>query len=374
MVRKAIMKPKVPDYILSIKPYKPGKPIEELEREYGIKNSIKLASNENPLGPSPRAMAAMQSAMGNLHRYPDGSGYYLIRKLAEKLAVGPDRIVLGNGSDDVIGMLARAYLEPGDEAVMTASSFLMYEIFVRSVNAVPVFVPLNAMSVDLPAMLAGVTPRTRMVFLNNPLNPTGAYITRADFETFLNGLPDHVVVVLDEAYIEFARAQDCLDGLSLAAGDRPIAVLRTFSKAYGLAGIRIGYGVMPEAMAAVLNRIRQPFNTSLLAQAGAVAALDDDAFLKQTRKLVHEEIDYMQAAVRAMGLTCYPTQANFFLIDVRQDAGRVFEAMLKKGVIIRSMTSYGYPSHIRVNAGRREENQRFLNALAEVMASEGEVA
>lgn len=365
------MKPKVPDYILSIQPYKPGKPIEELEREYGVKNSIKLASNENPLGPSPKAMAAMQSAMGNLHRYPDGSGYYLIKKLASKLGVGPGRIVLGNGSDDVIGMLVRAYLEPGDEAVMTTSSFLMYEIFVRSVNAVPVFVPLNAMAVDLPAMLASVTPRTRMVFLNNPLNPTGSYITRTDFETFLACLPDHVIVVLDEAYIEFARARDCLDGLALVREERPMAVLRTFSKAYGLAGIRIGYGVMPEAMASVLNRIRQPFNANSLAQAGAVAALDDDAFLNQSRELVHGEIDFMQAAIRGMGLTCYPTQANFFLIEVRRDAARVFDAMLKKGVIIRSMTSYGYPSCIRVNAGLRSENQRFLDALADVLSSEG---
>ena len=366
------MKPQPPDYIRSIKPYTPGKPIEELEREYGIKNSIKLASNENPLGPSPRAMAAMQTAMGNLHRYPDGSGYYLANKLAEKLGMGPGQIVLGNGSDDVIGMLARAYLEPGDEAVMTVSSFLMYEIFVRSVNAVPVFVPLTAMAVDLPAMLGRITSRTRMVFINNPLNPTGSYITRPDFEKFMDDLPEQVIVVLDEAYIEFARAADCLDGLALVADERPLAVLRTFSKAYGLAGLRIGYGVMPEDMAAILNRIRQPFNTSLLAQAGAAAALDDEAFLNQTRKLVHKELDFMQAAIRDMGLISYPTQANFFLIDVRRDAGRVFEAMLKKGVIVRAMTSYGYPSYIRVNAGLREENQRFLKALAEVLASERE--
>jgi histidinol-phosphate aminotransferase len=372
IMKEMRMKPEAPDYIRSIKPYKPGKPIEELEREYGVKNSVKLASNENPLGPSPRAMAAMQAAMGNLHRYPDGSGYYLTTKLAEKLAMPPDRIVLGNGSDDVIGMLARAYLRPGDEAVMTVSSFLMYEIFVRSVDAVPVFVPLRGMAVDLPAMLARITPRTRMVFINNPLNPTGSYITRSDFERFMDHLPEHVIVVLDEAYIEFARAADCLDGLALIAEERPLALLRTFSKAYGLAGLRIGYGVMPGDMAAILNRIRQPFNTSLLAQAGAAAALDDDPFLHQTRELVHKEIDFMQAAIRNMGLSCYPTQANFFLIDVRRDAGRIFDAMLKKGVIVRAMTSYGYPSYIRVNAGLHEENQRFLDALAEVLASEQE--
>lgn len=361
------MKPEAPDYIRSIKPYVPGKPIEELEREYGISGSIKLASNENPLGPSPRATAAMSTAMANLHRYPDVSGYSLVRKLAEKLALSQDQVVLGNGSDDVIGMLTRAYLKPGDEAVMTAPSFLMYEIFVRTVGATPVFVPLVDLAVDLSAMLEKMSSRTRMVFINNPHNPTGAFIQKDEFADFMFRLPDQVVVVLDEAYIDFVTDPRCVDGMAWVAEDRPLAVLRTFSKAYGLAGIRIGYGVMPACMASLLNRIRQPFNTNLLAQAGALAALDDDEFLEKTKAAVQEGLAVIQSGLTRMGVRWFPTQTNFLLIDVKQDADAFFKSMLKKGVIVRSMVSYGYPRYIRVNAGLPAENARFLEAFSEVM-------
>ncbi len=357
----------IPEYILAIKPYKPGKPLEELEREYGIKDSIKLASNENPLGPSPKAAAAMQAAIANLHRYPDSSGYHLINKIAEKLGLAPGQIVLGNGSDDVIGMLTRAYLRAGNEAVMTAPSFLMYEIFVRAVGARPVFVPLKSLAVDLDAMVSAVTPRTRMIFLNNPNNPTGTFITQTDFEDVLSRLPDHVVVVLDEAYIEFATDPQCANGIEFIQNNRPLAVLRTFSKIYGLAGIRIGYGVMPSEMASLLNRIRQPFNVNSLAQAAAAAALDDDAFLHQTKNLIHQELKFMQAHLKNIGVEFFPTQANFFLIDVKVDADSVFHMMLREGVIVRSMTSYGFPHYIRVNAGLRQENIRFLNVLEKVL-------
>ncbi len=361
------MKLSIPEYILSIKPYTPGKPISEVEREYGISGSIKLASNENPLGPSPKAVSAMQAAMADLHRYPDASGYDLIHKLAGRLGVSTDQIVLGNGSDDVIGMLVRAFLQVGEEAVMTAPSFLMYEIFVRSVGAVPVFVPMPPEGLNLSSMLEKISPRTRMVFINSPNNPTGAAVSRSAFADFLDRLPEDVLVILDEAYIEFSTDPEFLDGLTLLHKDRPIAVLRTFSKAYGLAGIRIGYGVMPSEIASVLNRIRQPFNTSRLAQAGAVAALDDEAFLAETRKLIQTEIAFLQASVRSLGLVCYPTQANFFLIHVKKNADAVFEALLKQGVIVRSMVSYGYPEHIRVNVGLHQENLRFLNALENVL-------
>lgn len=361
------MKLKVAENILSLKPYTPGKPIEELEREYGISDSIKLASNENPLGPSPKAVEAMLAAMKNLHRYPDGSGYYLVNKLSKKLGVAPEQIVLGNGSDDVIGMLARVYLKAGDEAVMTSPSFLMYEIFVRTVDAVPVMVPLKNLAVDLDAMAAAVSDKTKIIFITNPNNPTGGHITTRGFEAFMAKLPPQVVVVLDEAYIEFAQDPECLNGLAQIADDRPLAVLRTFSKAYGLAGIRIGYGVMPAEMAAMLNRVRQPFNTNILAQAGAAAALDDDAFLSATRQLIHSELMYLQDELKKMGVDCFPTQANFFLIDVRQNAGDVFEKMLRQGVIVRSMVSYGYPEYIRITIGTHAENARFLKALAAVL-------
>ncbi|MCD6586121.1 MAG: histidinol-phosphate transaminase [Desulfobacteraceae bacterium] len=361
------MKLKIPDNILSLKPYKPGKPLEELEREYGIKAPIKLASNENPLGPSPKAVEAMQAVLGNLHRYPDGSGYHLVNKLAGKLGVAPEQIVLGNGSDDVIGMLARVYLEAGDEAIMTSPSFLMYEIFVRTVDAVPVMVPLKDLSVDLDAMVAAVSEKTKMIFITNPNNPTGSHITTADFKVFMEKIPLPVVVVLDEAYVEFACDPECLNGLNEIAGDRPLAVLRTFSKAYGLAGIRIGYGVMPAEMAAMLNRVRQPFNTNILAQAGATAALDDEEFLKETRQLIHSELEFMQNELKEMDVDYFSTQANFFLIDVKQNAGDVFEKMLRQGVIVRSMVSYGYPEYIRITVGTRVENVRFLEALETVL-------
>lgn len=362
------MKLNVPEHILSLKPYTPGKPMEELEREYGISGSIKLASNENPLGPSPKALAAMGAALGNLHRYPDASGYYLVARLAEKLGVPRDWIVLGNGSDDVIGMLTRVYLSPGDQSVMTSPSFLMYEIFVRTVNATPVMVPLKNLAVDLDAMADAVTDRTRMIFITNPNNPTGSHITAAAFDALMNRLPDHVLVVLDEAYIEFARDPDCLDGLTRISERRPLAVLRTFSKIYGLAGIRIGYGVMPPEMAALLNRVRQPFNANSLAQIGAAAALDDDDFFHKTRQLIHSELAFLQDGLNAMGVRYFPTQANFFLIDVRQSAADVFEKLLRRGVIVRSMVSYGYPRYIRLTVGTRAENVRFLKAFEAVLA------
>ena len=361
------MKLKVPENILSLKPYKAGKPLEELEREFGIRGSIKLASNENPLGPSPMAVAAMRNALAKLHRYPDSSGYYLINKLSDKLGVPAAQIVLGNGSDDVIGMLARVFLQAGDEAIMTSPSFLMYEIFVRSMNAKPVFVPLKELSVDLAAIGEAVSEKTRIIFITNPNNPTGSYVTKDAFESFLSQVPPQVVVVLDEAYIEFASDPKCLDGLALIGNDRPLAVMRTFSKAYGLAGIRIGYGVMPAEIAALLNRVRQPFNTNSLALAGAVAALDDDDFLNKTKTLIYKELAFLQGSLKQMGVVCFPTQANFFLIDVKQNADVVFDALLKEGVIVRSMISYGYPEYIRINVGTHEENVRFLSALDKVL-------
>jgi histidinol-phosphate aminotransferase len=365
------MKLSVPDFILSIQPYVPGKPLEELEREYGVQNSIKLASNENPLGPSPKAIEAIQREMANLNRYPDGSGYCLIQKLSRKLGVASNRIILGNGSDEIIGMLARALLQTGDEAIMPDPSFLMYDIMVRSVGAVPVRVPLKSMDIDLAAILEQVTSKTRMIFLTNPNNPTGRILSRKPFEKFLENLPAHVPVIMDEAYIEFATDSACVNGLDFMDAEPPVAVLRTFSKVYGLAGLRIGYGVMPAEMVSLLHRIRQPFNAGSLAQAGAMAALDDEPFLKRTIDLVHAELKYLYAELDRIGLTWFPTQANFFLIDVNRSADRVFEEMLRQGVIVRSMRSYGYPQYIRVNVGLHEENVRFVEALKTVLSSKG---
>lgn len=362
------MKLNVPPYIKDIKPYVQGKPIEELEREYKISGSVKLASNENPLGSSPMAVKALIASLWKLNRYPDGSGYYLKKKISEKLNIVSDSIVLGSGSDEIIGMLARAFLTPDDEVVMTAPSFLMYEIMTRISGARPVFVPLNGLDMDLDAMMDAVTQSTRMIFITNPNNPTGAIVKHDHLKAFLDRIPRDVVLVIDEAYIEFVRDQSCADGLSLSTGDRPVVLLRTFSKAYGLAGLRIGYGVMPPEIAGILDRVRQPFNTSLPAQAAAAAALDDNLFLERTLMLLHEEIDFMQAELKKAGAISFPTQANFFLVDVRTDADLFFTAMLKHGVIIRSMVSYGFSEYIRVNAGLRDENLKFLEAFKKVAA------
>jgi histidinol-phosphate aminotransferase len=362
------MKLTVPDYIRTIQPYKPGKPLEELEREYGIRDSIKLASNENPLGPSPKAVAAIQKHLANLHRYPDASGHHLIRKLAKMLKVTPEQIVLGNGSDDLIGMLVRTLLEPGDEVLMPQPSFLIYEIMARSVGASPIPVALDSsLSIDLTAMSRSIRPQTRMIFLCNPNNPTGTVIAQPDFQSFLEDLPSHIVTVVDEAYIEFVRNARCARSIDCVNGARPVVTLRTFSKAYGLAGLRIGYGIMSADLAGYLHRVRLPFNVSIPAQVGALAALEDTDFLDKTVALVHEGTEFLQRTLTEAGVRCFPTEANFFLIDVEEDADDIFEQMLRRGVIVRSMTSYGYPRYIRVNVGLPQENRRFVAALREVM-------
>lgn len=362
------MEVKPPEYILSVKPYSPGKPLEELEREYGLTGSIKLASNENPLGPSPLALEAIKRTLAGLNRYPDGSGYYLVNRLAEKFGVRPENIVLGGGSDEIIGMLTRALISPGDEVILPRPAFAMYEIMTRISNARPVPVPLRSLSIDLDGMARAITPKTRMIFLTNPHNPTGTAFSAAQFTAFLRAVPETVAVILDEAYVEFVRDKTCADGLDFLNDSRPLAALRTFSKIYGLAGLRVGYGLMPPEMASWLNRVRQPFNVSSLAQAAAVAALDDEAFLQKTRQVVHEGLDFLAAEIARLGLTCFPTQANFFLLDVGRDADEVFRSLLKEGVIVRSMSSYGYSTYLRVNAGLPEENARFIGALEKVLS------
>jgi histidinol-phosphate aminotransferase len=358
---------KVPEHILSIPAYVPGKPVEEVERERGIRDSVKLASNENPLGPSPKALAALRRALASVHRYPDSAGHELTRKLAARLRLDPEQIVLGNGSDDIIGMLARSLLRPGDEVILPKPSFQMYEIETRAAAAVPVAVPLNGFRTDLPAMAARLTPRTRIVFVNTPHNPTGSLVTLPELEAFMAQLPAEVILVLDEAYIEFVRDPAGPNSLEFVRAGRPVVGLRTFSKVYGLAGLRIGYGFMPADVAGILNRVRQPFNVNLPAQAAAAAALDDSEFVNETLRVVHEGVDYLQEALTLLGLECLPTQSNFVMFRVPGDASKVFEGLLDRGVIVRPLASYGYPDRIRVNAGRPKENRRFIEALREVL-------
>ncbi len=369
------MKPSVAEHIAKIVPYPPGKPIEELEREYGISGSIKLASNENPLGPSPKAVEAIVAATSKLNRYPDGSGFYLRKRLAEKHRLPFDSILLGNGSNEIIELVIRAFMSPGDEVMMPEPSFLLYKLVVQWMGGMPVPVPLKQdWGIDLDKMAEAVSAKTKVIFLTNPNNPTGKVISKADFEAFLSRVPQSAAVVLDEAYIEFNTNPDTPLGFDYISGQSPaVIVLRTFSKAYGLAGLRIGFGAMDPEIAGFLNRVRQPFNTGSLAQAAALAAIDDDEFLSRSRQTTWSGLQFLYKEIEKMGLRHIPSEANFFLIEVPCEAKELYEAMLRRGVIIRSMASYGMERFIRVNVGLPEENIRFIGALKEVLAEMAQV-
>jgi histidinol-phosphate aminotransferase len=362
------MKLPIPSHIDQIRPYTPGKPLEALEREYGITDSVKLASNENPLGPSPKALEAIEAACKKMHRYPEEPGYALLHRLAARYGVDTQQIVIGNGSDELLGLLSLCFLQPGDEVIIPTPSFLMYTRVAQSAGAVPVQVPLKGMAIDLDGVRAAVGPRTRMIFICNPNNPTGAMIARPAFEAFVDSLPTGVVVVIDEAYAEFVR-DNRWSGIDRPVdADLPIVTLRTFSKAYGLAGLRVGYGVMAAEIAEIVNRVRMPFNVNGLAQAAATAALDDTGFLDRTVELVHHELDFLYGQLQKRQVRYFPTQANFFLIDLERDAKQVFEQFLRQGVIVRPMTDYGFPRYIRINIGLHAENLRFVAALDAILS------
>jgi histidinol-phosphate aminotransferase len=366
------VKLKVAPNINKLVPYPPGKPIEELEREYGITGSIKMASNENAWGPSPKAIAAIQEAMQNLHRYPDGSCYYLAQSLAEKLGVSPDELVFGNGSNEIIGLLIAAFLEPGEEVITSQPTFLMYQKLVQVQGGVNKVVQLTEdMHHDLGGILGAVTPGTRMIFLDNPNNPTGTIINRDAFASFMEQLPDDIVVVLDEAYVDFVDQELRIDVLGYIKEGKPVAALRTFSKAYGLSGLRLGYGIMNAEMSGYLNRVRQPFNVNSLAQAGGIAALSDDEHYQMTLDKSREGIAWLSKEVEKLGCRPMETHTNFFLIDVKGDGKALYEKMLHQGVIVRPMQAYGYPNYIRITVGRDEENKRFVNALGQSLKELG---
>ncbi|PIU52831.1 MAG: histidinol-phosphate transaminase [Deltaproteobacteria bacterium CG07_land_8_20_14_0_80_60_11] len=354
-------------HLTQLTPYQAGKPLEELERELGLTDAIKLASNENPLGPSPLALAAILDTLGSLHRYPDSHAYYLKEDLARHHGLTPAQLILGNGSDEVLDLLVRALVPPGGEVLSTTHTFLMYGLLTQAVGGVFRPVPLKEMRVDLSAMAQAVTPQTRLIIVNNPNNPTGTAFKRQEWEDFLAAVPATATVVLDEAYIDFADDPQVPSCLEYLAEDRPLVGLRTFSKTYGLAGLRIGYGFGPSGLMDYLNRLRMPFNVNSLAQAGARAALHDVDFLARTRELVLEGKDLLYRELARLGLTFVPSQANFVLIRVPRSGKEVYQAMLREGVIIRAMDAYGFPDYIRVNVGLPEENRRFLEALQKVL-------
>ena len=356
-------------HLTQLEPYQAGKPLEELQRELGLTDAIKLASNENPLGPSPLALDAIRDTLGNLHRYPDSHAYYLKEDLARHHGLAPAQLILGNGSDEVLDLLVRALVPPGGEVLSTTHTFLMYGLLTQAAGGFFRTVPLRDMRVDLKAMARAVTPQTRLIILCNPNNPTGTAFFRQEWEEFLAAVPATATVVLDEAYIGFAddpQVPNCLEYLS---EDRPLVGLRTFSKTYGLAGLRIGYGCGPSELMDYLNRLRMPFNVNLLAQAGARAALQDVDFLARTRELVLEGKDLLYRELTRLGLPFIPSQTNFMLIRVPRLGQEVFQAMLREGVIIRAMDAYGFPEYIRVNVGLPEENRRFIKALQKVLGS-----
>lgn len=358
---------KASDPINTIKPYEAGKPLKEVEREYGITNAVKLASNENPFGFSPRVTRAVEMHLSSMNRYPEPVAHSLCRKLAHQFGVAVENLVLGNGSDDIIALLAHGFLNPGDEAVMPLPSFLMYEISVKTAKGIPVMVPLVDFTTNLEGLIQAVTPKTKMIFITNPFNPTGAVITRDEFSAFAAKVPEDILIIVDEAYIEFIREPWVYNSLADPLADPRIVTLRTFSKAYGLAGFRIGYGVMDTYVAQILNRIRQPFNVNSLAQVAGEAALEDHAFLEKSIGATHDGIDFLTSALTRMGLRVLPTQSNFLMVDLKMDSRQIFEKMLGRGVVVRSMASYGFGSFLRINTGTPEENTACISALKAVL-------
>lgn len=361
------MKLNIPENIEQITPYPPGKPLDELEREYGITDSIKLASNENAWGPSPKAIEAIQANLGNLHRYPDGSGYYLTEAIADRFEVQPEEVVLGNGSNEIIEFLVKSFVREGDEVITSHPSFLMYQKFVQVRGGVNKVIPLQDMHHDLNAIVDAVTDKTRLIFLDNPNNPTGTFISLENLESFFQRLPETVIVALDEAYVDFMDKDlqgDIRTFIEDSPGRCPVVLLRTFSKAYGISGLRIGFGLMSSSIASCLHKVRQPFNINSLAQVGAKAALEDDVYFDMVINETREGMLFLMAEVEKLGCTSYPSQTNFFLIDVKGNADDLYRAMLHKGVIVRSMSAYGFPACIRITIGTRAENERFIQALA----------
>ncbi len=362
------MRDLVNENICRLKPYVPGKPIEEVKREFGITCSIvKLASNENPLGPSPKALAAMREALEQVALYPDGKCFTLTKKLAQHLGVSENKLFIGNGSDEIIHNLGITFLSPGDEIVQGDPSFSQYETAATVCNSGTCMVPLKDFTHDLEAMADAITDKTRLVYVANPNNPTGTIVGRAEVERFMARLPKRVIAIFDEAYYEYVDNPDYPNMLDYVKQGRNVILLRTFSKIYGLAGLRVGYAIARPELVECLNQVRQPFCVNSIAQAGAVASLDDPEQVVRSRCVNSEGKTYLYQELEKMGLPYVPTEANFIFMDIKTDCKAVFIELLKRGVIIRTGDIFGYPSFIRVTIGAAEENARFIETLREVL-------
>ncbi len=361
--------PLVPPHIASLTPYVPGKPIEEVEREFGVTNVAKLASNENALGPSPRALAAVREAAAKMNVYPDGSAFYLRNALAAKLGVEAREVFVGNGSNELIELLVRTFVLDGEEVLTSAQSFIAYKLAAQAHGRTLVEAPMKArFHYDLDALRKLLSRRTKVVFLANPDNPTGTWFTEQELLPFLDAVPKDTLVVLDEAYVEFVDGPGFQDALALRRKYPNLVVLRTFSKIYGLAGLRLGYGLARPDVVEYVDRVRAPFNVNLVAQAAGVAAISDVEHVERSRALVREERPFLAEGLKALGATVVPSQGNFVLADFPGRPGKdLFEALLREGVVVRPMGGYGFPTAQRITVGLRAENQKCLAALATVL-------
>jgi histidinol-phosphate aminotransferase len=360
---------KPPAYISTLSPYVPGKPTDELEREIGIKDSVKLASNENPLGPSPKALRAVtdslldQNTSDSINRYPDGSGYYLKKALSDKLPVGEDELILGNGSNELIDVAVRTFLQAGDEAVMAHPSFVVYPMSVQALGGRPVQIPLRKYTHNLEAIADAVTQKTKIIFIANPNNPTGTINKKREFDLLMDRVPEGVLIIVDEAYHEYVTDPDYADSIKHFKNGKDILILRTFSKIYGLAGLRIGYGIARTDILLEMNKLRPPFNTNSLAQKAAIYALQDDSHVRHSQEINEEGKKYLYKKLNSLKVRYIPTEANFIYILLGEDAYLLYNKMLRHGVIVRPIG----PQEIRVTIGLPEENKRFIETFKAVM-------
>lgn len=354
---------------MKIKSYQPGKPIEEVKRELGLKTVVKLASNENPLGPSNKAIEAIKKCASEINIYPDGGSYYLKKALTEKLGLGEEEIIVGNGSDEIVSLITRVFLQKGEEAIMGDPSFLMYRIDTQLSQARILPIPLNNFRLNLPAMAKAITPKTKLIFISNPNNPTGTIVEEEEVKSFLKDLPFRIIVIFDEAYFEYVEDENYPQTMNLLNEKNNIIILRTFSKIYGLAGLRIGYGIARPQIIEMLNRARPPFNVNSLAQAAALASLKDKYQIERSKKLIKEEKEYLYSNLHKMKLSYIPTQANFILIKLGTKASYVEKRLLQHGIIIRGMKAYNLTQYVRLTIGTREQNERFIRALHKILLS-----
>lgn len=353
-----------PDYIRAIAPYQGGRPISEIAREYGLQEAdiVKLASNENPLGMSPKAQQAVEDAIVDIARYPDGNSFVLREAVSQKFSISPNQIVFGNGSNDILELSARAFLTVGDEVIYSQHAFAVYSLVTQAVGATGVVVPAKAFAHDLDGFLSAITPKTRLIFIANPNNPTGTLIDKVSLKNFLNAVPDHVLVVLDEAYDEYLSSDDKSEAIAWLNTFNNLIISRTFSKAYGLAGLRVGFGLMHADIADILNRVRQPFNVNVIAQAAAAASLADDDFVARSYAANQAGMLQLTQGFNKLGLRYIDSYANFISVEIK-NALSVNQKLLEGGIIVRPIANYELPNYLRVSIGLFSENQRFLDAL-----------